>query len=99
MKTILLLGCFVFSGLGFAQTKKIDSLKKELIKPHPDTTRFRILVKLIQKVQKINLNEASEYSENLMKTATKIGGLYYADACYYTGQLLSYQGKSDSAIM
>ncbi|MGZ3882810.1 MAG: tetratricopeptide repeat protein [Bacteroidia bacterium] len=98
MKSVLLFVFFISAGILCSQNRNIDSLKAELKKPHPDTLRFRILVKLMLKTEKINLGDAAAYTKPLLETGAKIGGLHWADANYYTGRIFSYQGLSDSAI-
>jgi signal transduction histidine kinase len=71
VRSVLFILMMLSFGALFAQSK-IDSLKSELDKQPPDTTRVRILMRLSAQYQYQDMTTAKEYAEEALKIAERL---------------------------
>ena len=86
------------ANFGFGQTKEVDSLKRELLKPSlNDTTKIRLYINLVDEYIHISNDSVGKYSDLAMKLARSSSEYYLGRAKIIRGQFYSQDGQMDSA--
>jgi hypothetical protein len=92
--------CVLTTGFqGYAQNREVDSLKRELLRSHPDTNRVKLLTNLAFHLRVFDRQEAGKYRSQAWVLSDKLNYNKGKGWCYYLeGVDLTYQNKFSPAL-
>ena len=88
----------LFSGFGFGQTKEIDSLKRELLKPNlNDTIRINSYLSLAKAYMSLNVDSLDFFNKKALSLSLDNNNYLLQRVYSNKGLSLIYRSKADSA--